>query len=363
MALDHSFTKTILERVRLKCSVTNVVSSLKTRRHDRYSKVRHGLVSISLSVLLSGPLLGAEMNWLNPTLIDRGQNSHANGQTAQDQKPSGQDRTQNLSTAPNSPSNQAVIETLRHRVRQAAHSEPTNAGNAFVSRNTNIESQPVQSAIDNGAVSGQTVHPAIELNEPKRLPTAAKPIPLAPSKKESSLKLAPPSSAEAGSYIIPERFKSLTNAGGALALVLGFFLLFVWLFRRGAKRGNALLPPEVFEVLGRAPLAPRSAQGQVYLVRLGHKLVLLSATSAGVETLSEIDNPLEVQQLTDYCNGQPVQNASAAIEQIVPQFTRAPSGTAARAEMTRTFFKSTTEEMAEADRLAALAERERNRAR
>ena len=335
------------------------------------------LVSISLSVLFSGALLGAEMNWLDPASVDRAQNGRPERQAVVGhQKPSTSNQNQiaNLSTAPYSPSNLAVIKTLRHRVCQVVHSEPikntevTNTGKVVVPGDTNIESRSVQSAVDFGSVdhgtlSGQAVHPAIEMDEPKRLSTTAKPIPLMPARKESSLKLALPSPTETDSYILPERFKSLTNAGGALALVLGFFLLFIWLFRRGGKRGNALLPPQVFEVLGRAPLVPRAAQGQVYLVRLGHKLVLLSATSAGVETLSEIDDPLEVQRLSDYCNGRPARNASAAIEQIVPQFTRAPSGTAARAEMTRSFFESTTEEISQADRLAALADRERNRAR
>jgi hypothetical protein len=60
------------------------------------------------------------------------------------------------------------------------------------------------------------------------------------------------------------------------------------------------LPSEVFEVLGRAPLANHQ---QAQLVRCGSKLLLVSvnATSGGVRTLTEITDPAEVDRLIDLC--------------------------------------------------------------
>ncbi|REK15917.1 MAG: hypothetical protein DWQ37_08890 [Planctomycetota bacterium] len=83
-----------------------------------------------------------------------------------------------------------------------------------------------------------------------------------------------------------------------LGLVLGLFLVVAWALRRGMPKGSALLPAEAVDVLGRAPLAGRQ---QVYLVRCGNKLVLVSPTATGVETLTEITDPAEVVRLENLC--------------------------------------------------------------
>ena len=65
---------------------------------------------------------------------------------------------------------------------------------------------------------------------------------------------------------------------GSLALVLGIFFLVVWLFRRALPQGRGVLPPEAFEVLGRAALANRQ---QAQLLRCGNKLLLVCVGAAG----------------------------------------------------------------------------------
>ena len=62
---------------------------------------------------------------------------------------------------------------------------------------------------------------------------------------------------------------------GSLAVVLGLFFALVWVFRRAAPKGSTLLPGEVVEVLGRAPLAGRQS---MHLLRCGNKLLLVSVT-------------------------------------------------------------------------------------
>jgi flagellar biosynthesis protein FliP len=91
---------------------------------------------------------------------------------------------------------------------------------------------------------------------------------------------------------------SLAKVAGSLLVVLGVFFLAVWLFRRMSPQGHKVLPPEAFEMLGRVPLGNRQ---QAHLVRCGNKILLLSVSVAGVETLTEITDPAEVERLAGLC--------------------------------------------------------------
>ena len=87
---------------------------------------------------------------------------------------------------------------------------------------------------------------------------------------------------------------NLLTAGSSLAIVLGLLVLFIWIARRSMPKAAGLLPSEIVEVLGRAPLAGRQ---QMQLVRVGSKLILLALTPSGAETLTEISDPDEVNRL------------------------------------------------------------------
>ncbi|HOM16112.1 MAG TPA: flagellar biosynthetic protein FliO [Thermoguttaceae bacterium] len=89
----------------------------------------------------------------------------------------------------------------------------------------------------------------------------------------------------------------------SLAVVLGVFLLLIWAIRRAMPRSAQILPTEVVEILGRAPLMGKQ---QMYLLRCGPKLLLVSVTPEGAETLTEIEHPDEVARITALCRqGQP----------------------------------------------------------
>ncbi len=90
----------------------------------------------------------------------------------------------------------------------------------------------------------------------------------------------------------------LVTGGASLGIVLGLFLLVVWTMRRAQPRGAAWLPAEAVEVLGRVPLAGRQ---QAHLLRCGNKIVLVSVTASGVEPLTEITDPMEVDRLETIC--------------------------------------------------------------
>jgi flagellar biogenesis protein FliO len=109
--------------------------------------------------------------------------------------------------------------------------------------------------------------------------------------------------------------RSLITAGGSLTAVLALFFLVVWMLRRASPRRPGNLPPEVFETLGRAPLASHQ---QVHLLRCGNKLLLVSLTAAGAETLTEIADPAEVERLVRLCR-QTRGGSSATFRQAMRQ--------------------------------------------
>jgi flagellar biogenesis protein FliO len=112
-------------------------------------------------------------------------------------------------------------------------------------------------------------------------------------------------------------WKSAATVGGSLAVVLGLFFVVAWLMRRAAPGAPAVLPSEVFEVLGRAALAGRQ---QVHLIRLGGKLVLLSVSPTGIETLSEVTEADEVQRLVGLCRHNHPSSATAVFRRVFEQF-------------------------------------------
>jgi flagellar biogenesis protein FliO len=128
---------------------------------------------------------------------------------------------------------------------------------------------------------------------PPPAPTGA--IPLAPPRHKASLPIS-----AAGHAAQQERHgPTMITAASSLAIVLGLFFLLAWGMRYLAPRGPTLLPGEVFEVLGHAPLAGRQ---HVHLLRCGGKLLLVSLTTSGAETLTEVTDPGEVQRLANLCS-------------------------------------------------------------
>jgi flagellar biogenesis protein FliO len=107
---------------------------------------------------------------------------------------------------------------------------------------------------------------------------------------------------------------SLITVAGSLGIVLGLFLVTMWCFRRGMPKSARSLPPEVVEVLGRAPLAGRQ---QMHLIRFGNKLVLAAVSPSGVDTISEITDPIEANRLAGYCEQTRSTSATASFRGIL----------------------------------------------
>ncbi len=115
---------------------------------------------------------------------------------------------------------------------------------------------------------------------------------------------------------------AMFTVGGSLSIVVGLFLVIAWAMRKTAPRGSLLLPKEVFEILGRAPLGARQ---QVQLLRCGSKLLLVSITPQGTETLTEVTDPLEVDRIAGICQQGNPKSSTAAFRQVFQQVATKPA--------------------------------------
>ncbi len=111
----------------------------------------------------------------------------------------------------------------------------------------------------------------------------------------------------------PTGIQSLVTVGGSLAVVLGVFFAVAWMLRRTSPNGFGTLPSEAFEVLGRAALANRQ---QVHLLRCGAKLLLVSVSATGAQTLTEITDSAEVDRLAGLCRQNRSIGAATALRQV-----------------------------------------------
>lgn len=91
----------------------------------------------------------------------------------------------------------------------------------------------------------------------------------------------------------------VTKVVASLAVVLGLLFGFIGISRRfGGTVRSSGLPDEVVQVLGQFSLGGRQ---RACVVRFGSKLLALSVTPTGIEPLGELDDPDEVEGLTQLC--------------------------------------------------------------
>lgn len=80
---------------------------------------------------------------------------------------------------------------------------------------------------------------------------------------------------------------------GSLGVVLGLILLLKWGWSRVGGMPTASASP-VVEVLSRTPVAPRN---HVLLLRVGGRILVVGDSPAGMQPLSEVDDPDEIANL------------------------------------------------------------------
>lgn len=103
---------------------------------------------------------------------------------------------------------------------------------------------------------------------------------------------------EASSEPRPRSTSSPWAVGGPLVLLLVVVLAGATLWKRHGPGVTPGLPRDAVDVLGRRPLDPRTT---LWLVRLGSKILVLGVSPAGVENLTEVSDPVEVDLLAGMC--------------------------------------------------------------
>jgi len=103
----------------------------------------------------------------------------------------------------------------------------------------------------------------------------------------------------------------------SLLLVLTLFMGVAWCFRGATQQPTRHLSKDVVHVLGRTPLAPRHS---MILLRFGRKLVLVSQQMGQTQTLSEIDDPEEVDHLLGLCEQSNANSISSSFRDVLSQF-------------------------------------------
>jgi flagellar biogenesis protein FliO len=116
--------------------------------------------------------------------------------------------------------------------------------------------------------------------------------------------------------------QSISTTVAALAVVIGCFFICTWLLRRGTRKSAGALPRDVVSVLGRMPLAARHV---AQLLRVGNKLVLVSLTPSGAETITEVTDPAEVDRLVGLCHQADPHSTTKAFEHVFRQLSIEPA--------------------------------------
>lgn len=149
--------------------------------------------------------------------------------------------------------------------------------------------------------SGPLARPPLTVAKKENSPPVANPAAAAPSESLESRPLPVRKRDGAGGDATRGAGDAMPGWGsslGGLVVVIGIALAAAWTLKKMQPAGADRLPTEVVESLGRVPLI---AGQQMHLVRCGAKLLLLSVTTHGAKTLTEITDPAEVARMTELC--------------------------------------------------------------
>lgn len=154
---------------------------------------------------------------------------------------------------------------------------------------TSVGAEPPVAPAPESLVGEAAVEPAAfvadaSLGGERPASTTSRPVPL----KQGSADRATASSAHRP---LPD-WRLLAALAAAFAAVGGYRLL--------SGRRAATLPPDVFEVLGEAPLG---GQQSVRVVRFGPRTLLLGLSPAGCQTLAELVDPQATECVVAACRG------------------------------------------------------------
>lgn len=229
-------------------------------------------------------------------------------------------------------------------VRPQGHSLQTPSNNAFPPAAESIRVQPSGQRVfpqnlppannTQGLPASGTLQPYADSSVQAASWTTA-PSPhktdVAPSRESIELR---PSSKEALNSISKPKssWATVFSMLFSLAIVLSLFLIIAWLFRRTQPNTFAKLPSEVVQVMGRTAMAPRQ---QVYVVRFGNKMLLVSHQPGQTQTLGEITDMEEVQRLAGLCEANQSHSITHSFRDVLRQVASGRSDPEPRPRMKR----------------------------
>lgn len=110
--------------------------------------------------------------------------------------------------------------------------------------------------------------------------------------------------------LLPAAGGNLKNLILAVAGVTFLFMVLIFILKKFTPGEAPVLPKDVFEILGKSPLAFRQ---QLYLMRCGKKLFVVSVSQNGLDRIGEIEEEAEVARLSRLC-GKPLAEIPDSIE-------------------------------------------------
>ncbi len=111
----------------------------------------------------------------------------------------------------------------------------------------------------------------------------------------------------------------LLNVIGALVLVVGLIYLLRWGMVKFSGRLGAVTQSPVLEVLARVAVAPRS---NVLLIRMGHRILAVGETAAGMQTLAEFRDGDEMAALLQSVGNSHRSERGSGFTQVLGRFQR-----------------------------------------
>lgn len=88
---------------------------------------------------------------------------------------------------------------------------------------------------------------------------------------------------------------------GVLAGIIAVILFGSRLWKKHGPRLSSSIPTEAIDILGKRNVDSRQS---IYLIRLGSRIIVVGSTANGLQTLSEVTDPVEVDYLAGLCKQQ-----------------------------------------------------------
>ncbi len=118
---------------------------------------------------------------------------------------------------------------------------------------------------------------------------------------------------------VPGFNEALVRMGGSLAVVLSIFLAVVWFTRNRRLKTGPRLGNQTLEIIGQTPLTKNHS---LLVVKLGERLLLVSAGETNVTCLSEITDPVEIEQLLQAAP--PLNSKRSTFKSLFAQYDQNP---------------------------------------